>query len=119
MTWAPGRKNPWIIWITAKPLAIVLPGTWPLMASRLWDGVGISIAANQVHGVRAAVAHNVDTARLVREHNDANVLALGGRVVNGPLGIEMVQIFLKTEFLGGRHPRRVEKISRIETKKQR
>ena len=77
-------------------------------------GMGISIAANKVPGIRAAVAHNVDTARLAREHNDANVLAMGGRVVSSAQAIEMVQTFLSTTFAGGRHARRVEKISQIE-----
>jgi ribose 5-phosphate isomerase B len=77
-------------------------------------GIGISIAANKVPKIRAAVAHDVSTARLAREHNDANVLAMGGRVVNGTLAIEMVQAFLNTPFLGGRHARRVEKIALIE-----
>lgn len=77
-------------------------------------GIGISIAANKVPKIRAAVAHDVNTARLAREHNDANVLAMGGRVVNGKQAIEMVQTFLNTAFLGGRHARRVEKISLIE-----
>ena len=77
-------------------------------------GIGISIAANKVPKIRAAVAHDVNTARLAREHNDANVLAMGGRVVNGKQAIEMVQTFLSTAFLGGRHARRVEKISLME-----
>jgi ribose 5-phosphate isomerase B len=77
-------------------------------------GMGMSIAANKVAGVRAAVAHNVDTARLAREHNDANVLAMGGRVVNGVEAVEMVQAFLSATFAGGRHGRRVEKIMQIE-----
>jgi len=77
-------------------------------------GMGISIAANKVAGIRAAVAHNVDTARLAREHNDANVLAMGGRVVSGAQAIEMVQAFLSARFAGGRHARRVEKIMQIE-----
>ena len=77
-------------------------------------GMGMSIAANKVAGVRAAVAHNVDTARLAREHNDANVLAMGGRVVNGVEAVEMVQAFLNATFAGGRHARRVEKIMQIE-----
>jgi ribose 5-phosphate isomerase B len=72
-------------------------------------GIGISTTANKVHGIRAAVAHDIGTAHLGREHNDANVLALGGRVVNGSHAIEMVQIFLNTTFVGGRHSRRVEK----------
>jgi len=77
-------------------------------------GIGISIAANKVPGIRAAVAHDVSTSRLAREHNDANVLAMGGRVVNGTQAIEMVQTFLSTAFAGGRHARRVEKIMLIE-----
>jgi ribose 5-phosphate isomerase B len=77
-------------------------------------GIGISIAANKVRGIRAAMAHDVSTARLAREHNDANVLALGGRVVSGSQAIEMVQAFLNTAFVGGRHARRVEKITVIE-----
>jgi RpiB/LacA/LacB family sugar-phosphate isomerase len=60
------------------------------------------------------VAHDVSTARLAREHNDANVLALGGRVVSGSQAIEMVRAFLNTAFVGGRHARRVEKITVIE-----
>jgi ribose 5-phosphate isomerase B len=77
-------------------------------------GIGMSIAANKVCGIRAAVAHDVSTARLAREHNDANVLALGGRVVNSSIAIEMVHTFLNTAFVGGRHARRVEKITIIE-----
>ena len=77
-------------------------------------GMGISIAANKVPGVRAALAHDLHTARLAREHNDANVLALGGRVVSGEAAIRMVQVFLTTAYLGGRHQRRVDKITAIE-----
>lgn len=77
-------------------------------------GIGISIAANKVPGVRAALAHDVSTARLAREHNDANVLALGGRVVTGQAAIEMVQVFLTTAYLGGRHQCRLDKIAAIE-----
>lgn len=77
-------------------------------------GIGISIAANKVPGIRAAVAHDVMTARLAREHNDANVLALGGRVVTDTVAVEMVQTFLTTAYLGGRHQRRLDKIAAIE-----
>jgi ribose 5-phosphate isomerase B len=77
-------------------------------------GIGISIAANKVPGIRAAVVHDLNTARLAREHNDANVLALGGRVVDSAQAIAIVQTFLNTAFLGGRHGRRVEKIALIE-----
>jgi ribose 5-phosphate isomerase B len=78
------------------------------------SGIGISIAANKVPGIRAALAHDVMTARLAREHNDANVLALGGRVVTGAAAVEMVQTFLTTAYLGGRHQRRVDKIRSME-----
>jgi ribose 5-phosphate isomerase B len=78
------------------------------------SGIGISIAANKVPGVRAALAHDVNTARLAREHNNANVLALGGRIVTADTAVEMVQTFLTTAYLGGRHQQRVEKISQIE-----
>ncbi len=71
-------------------------------------GIGISIAANKVEGVRCALCHNTTTARLTREHNDANVLALGGRVLGDILALEMVDIFLNTEFEGGRHTRRIK-----------
>jgi ribose 5-phosphate isomerase B len=82
-------------------------------------GMGMAIAANKVPGIRAAVAHNVDTARLAREHNDANVLAMGGRVISGTQAVEMVQTFLNTTFAGGRHARRVEKIIQIEAAERR
>jgi ribose 5-phosphate isomerase B len=78
------------------------------------SGIGISIAANKVPGIRAALAHDVMTARLAREHNDANVLALGGRIVTAEAAVQMVQIFLNTAYLGGRHQRRLDKISRLE-----
>lgn len=78
------------------------------------SGIGISIAANKVPRIRAALAHDVMTARLAREHNDANVLALGGRMVTAEAAVEMVQIFLNTAYLGGRHQRRLDKISRLD-----
>ena len=78
------------------------------------SGIGISIAANKVRGIRAALAHDVTTARLAREHNDANVLALGGRIVTAEAAVEMVETFLTTAYLGGRHQRRLDKIAQIE-----
>jgi ribose 5-phosphate isomerase B len=78
------------------------------------SGIGISIAANKVPGIRAALAHDVTTARLAREHNDANVLALGGRIVTEATAIEMVQTFLTAAYLGGRHQLRLDKITAIE-----
>src|SRR2546425_3687748 len=78
------------------------------------SGIGISIAANKVPGIRTALAHDVTTARLAREHNDANVLALGGRIVTPETAVEIVQTFLTTAYLGGRHQRRLDKITQIE-----
>jgi ribose 5-phosphate isomerase B len=73
-------------------------------------GIGMSIVANRYRKVRAALCHDFYTVRLSREHNDANVLALGGRVLGVGLALEMVDLFLGTDFLGGRHLRRVEEI---------
>ncbi len=77
-------------------------------------GMGMGITANKVPGIRAAVAHDAMTARLAREHNDANVLALGGRVMDDATAIEIVRDFLESKFAGGRHQRRLDKISEIE-----
>jgi ribose 5-phosphate isomerase B len=82
------------------------------------SGIGISIAANKVPGIRAALAHNVLTAQLAREHNDANVLALGARIVTPAAALEMVQTFLTTPYAGGRHQRRLDKITQIEKDEQ-
>lgn len=71
-------------------------------------GIGISIAANKVKGVRAALCMNTTMARLTREHNDANILAFGARMVGDVLALEMVDTFLTTAFEGGRHVARVE-----------
>ena len=79
-------------------------------------GLGISIAANKIKGIRAALCTDVFSARMSRAHNNANVLALGGRVTGfGPAG-EMVRIWVQTEFEGGRHARRVDKITALEEK---
>jgi ribose 5-phosphate isomerase B len=78
------------------------------------SGIGISIAANKVNGVRAALAHNAITARLARAHNDANVLCLGSRIIGETIAMEAVDAFLATAFEGGRHAERVEKIHRLE-----
>jgi len=78
------------------------------------SGIGISIAANKVPGIRAALAHDAVSARLAREHNNANVLALGGRFVNEAQAIEIVQSFLNAVYAGGRHQLRIDKITQIE-----
>jgi ribose 5-phosphate isomerase B len=80
------------------------------------SGIGMSIAANKVSGVRAAVVSDVVTARLSRQHNDANVATIGSRLTPAERAIEIIRTFLTTEFEGGRHGRRVEKIGQIEGK---
>lgn len=77
-------------------------------------GIGISIAANKVKGIRAAVCSSEFTAEMCRRHNDANALCLGARVLPADLAIKLVDIFLNTEFDGGRHSKRLEQISEIE-----
>ncbi len=74
-------------------------------------GIGISMRANRHAGIRAANCHDETTARLAREHNDANVLALGSRIVGVQVAMDCVKTFLKTEFEGGRHSRRIEKLA--------
>ena len=77
-------------------------------------GIGVSIAANKVEGIRAALAHDSLTARRAREHNNANVLALGGKIVGEDEAIAIVQEFLNAKFAGGRHQRRIDKITEMD-----
>jgi len=77
-------------------------------------GIGMSIAANKFKGVRAALAHSVETAKMSREHNDSNILVLGARVLSETLAKEIVEAWLDTPFEGGRHQRRLDKISDLE-----
>ena len=82
-------------------------------------GVGMSIAANKVKGIRAALAFNEDEVRLTREHNDANVLAFGARYINAGEAAKLTDIFLATPFSHGeRHMRRLEKVAQIEAENQ-
>ena len=79
-------------------------------------GIGMSIAANKVKGIRAALCHDCFSAEYTRRHNNANILALGGRVIGAGHALKVVDIFLNTEFEGGRHARRIDLISEIEKK---
>ena len=79
-------------------------------------GVGISIAANKVHGVRAAVCSDITTAHLVKEHNNANIIAFGARIVGIETAKDSVKAYLDAKFLGGRHQTRIDMISDIETR---
>lgn len=77
-------------------------------------GIGVCIAANKVKGIRAALCHDTFSAQMSREHNDANILTLGERVIGKGLALAIVDKWLATEFAGGRHARRVEKITELE-----
>lgn len=79
-------------------------------------GIGISMAANKIKGIRAACCSDYFSAKYTRLHNDANALCLGGRVVGAGLAIELCDVFLHTEFEGGRHSRRVGKLAALENR---
>ena len=77
-------------------------------------GLGMSMAANKVKGIRAAVCHDTFSAEFTRRHNDANVLCMGGRVIGPGLACKVVDAYLDSEFEGGRHQRRIDKVMAIE-----
>ena len=79
-------------------------------------GIGISMAANKIKGIRAACCSDYFSAKYTRMHNDANALCLGGRVVGAGLAIELVDVFLHTAFEGGRHQRRIDKVAALENR---
>jgi len=80
-------------------------------------GIGMSIVANKFAGVRAALVNDLYSARCSREHNDANILVIGGRIVGREVAKEIVKVWLNTSFAGGRHKRRLEKIEALEREK--
>ncbi len=80
-------------------------------------GIGMSIVANKFRGVRAALANDLFSSRFSREHTDANILVIGGRVVGRELAKEIVRVWLDTPFAGGRHQRRIDKIEMLEKQK--
>ncbi len=79
-------------------------------------GIGMSIAANKVKGIRCALVHDLFSAKATREHNDSNVLAMGERVIGPGLAREIAKVWLETEYEGGRHQNRLDKISSIENR---
>ena len=81
-----------------------------------YTGIGMCMAANKFKGIRAALCHETYTAKMSREHNNANVLAMGGRTTGFEIADEIVRTWMKTEFAGGRHERRVNKIMALEAK---
>lgn len=82
-------------------------------------GIGMSIVANKFPGVRAALANDLYSARCSREHNDANVLVIGGRIIGREMALEIVKVWLNTPFAGGRHQRRIDKIKALEKQKMK
>ena len=97
-----------------KVADLVAEGTCDLGLLFCGTGIGMSIAANKVRKIRAAVCSDTFSARAAREHNDANILCVGERVVGQGLAMELVDVFLEAKFLGGKHQRRVDKIMSIE-----
>ena len=99
----------------ARPLAeAVAAGEYERGILICGSGVGMSIAANKVKGIRAALCHDTFAGRLTRRHNDANVLCLGGWCIGRGVAEDIVRLFLSEDFEGGRHARRLEKIRAIE-----
>lgn len=83
------------------------------------SGQGEQMAANKVHGARAALCHDEYTARLARQHNNANVLSLGARILAPELACDIVDVFLTTGFLGGRHQARIDEVTAIEVEESK
>ncbi len=103
--------------IAKKTCEAVLDGRCRLAVLVCGTGVGIGISANKIKGIRACVCSEVYSAKMSRLHNDANTLAIGGRVIGVETAKEIVNVFIHTQFLGGRHQTRVDKISDLEYKK--
>lgn len=101
----PGEKVGRLVALGEADLGVLICGT----------GVGISLAANKVKGIRAAAVSDTATARLIREHNNANVIAIGARIVGAELAKDIIKTFLTTDFSGEeRHQRRIDLISAVE-----
>lgn len=100
--------------IAKKVAETVADGTFDRGILICGTGIGIGIAANKVHGIRAALCHDMFSAEYCRRHNDANILTMGGRVIGPGLAREIVRIFLNTGFDGGRHAKRVAMITEMD-----
>ena len=96
--------------IAHKVARAVADGEFPKGILICGSGIGMSITANRHKSVRAALCHNIYTARMCRQHNDANILVMGDRVIGVGLALEMLDTFLKTDFEGGRHKKRLDLI---------
>lgn len=99
-----------------KACTAVVNGECELALLICGTGIGISMAANKIKGIRAACCSDTFSARFTRLHNNANALCMGGRVVGAGLACDMVDLFLDTEFEGGRHQNRIDKITALENK---
>lgn len=102
--------------MAVPPCEAVLAGEADLALLFCGTGVGISMAANKIKGIRACCCSDAFSAKYTRLHNDANVLCMGGRVVGPGLGCELADLFLTAEFEGGRHAERVAKITALENR---
>ncbi len=93
---------------------VATPGSFGVLVCG--SGIGISIAANKIKGVRCALCHDYYTAGMCREHNDCNIVAMGGRVIGSEVAKQIVDVFMATKFLSEHmnHPRRVKKIAELE-----
>eukprot|EP00002_Diphylleia_rotans_P029796 TRINITY_DN6081_c0_g1_i2.p1 TRINITY_DN6081_c0_g1~~TRINITY_DN6081_c0_g1_i2.p1 ORF type:complete len:159 (-),score=35.45 TRINITY_DN6081_c0_g1_i2:286-762(-) len=100
--------------IAAKVVEKVLSKECDLGIVICGTGIGISIAANKYNGIRCALCHDHYTARMCRQHNDANILALGGRTTGPEVAKEIVETFISTEFMGAHHTRRLDMLKEIE-----
>lgn len=100
--------------ISRQVAAAVVSGEYERGIIVCGTGIGVSIAANKIDGIRAALCNDVFSAQMSREHNDANILTLGERVIGFGLARMIVEVWLKTEFAGGRHSCRVDKIMQLE-----
>ena len=103
--------------MAAPPCEAVVSGECSKALLFCGTGVGISIAANKIKGIRACCCSDIFSAKYTRLHNDANALCLGGRVVGVGLAIELVDVFLNTDFEGGRHATRLAKGAALEEKR--
>ena len=100
--------------IAAKAARAVAAGQAEFGVQGGSTGIGISMAANKVTGIRAALCTNEFCAEMTRRHNNANILCMGGKVIDKETAVKLVDIFLHTEFEGGRHQRRIDQIAQIE-----
>jgi ribose 5-phosphate isomerase B len=100
--------------MVVKPCEDIRNGKAALGVFCCGTGIGISMAANKLKGIRAACCSDYYSAKYTRLHNDANVLCLGGRVMGAGLAEELVEVFISTEFVGGRHKTRVDKLNAMD-----